>query len=343
MTKIALIAKVIRVYSPSWLAGWMIPNREEYRGAKIDAKAVAVGRLANAIRGDGPMPTVQESRVQMAKTVETLDADGPDLAVIKNITLQGADGPVPARHYCASADTALRPALVFFHGGGFVQGDLETHNAVCMKLAKWSDAVVIAVDYRLAPEHVYPAGVDDCTAAYQDVVKRAAEFGIDPANIGVGGDSAGGCFAAVVAQQMRDEGGPVPRFQVLIYPVTDGNMNSDSVNDLIDAYILPKERMLWYRDMYAGDFRDFDDPKFSPLLADDFSGLPECYVLTGGFDPLVDDGIAYVEKLHAAGVPTVHRHFPGQVHAFVNLTKVVPEGTQALREISTWMRGLSKG
>lgn len=343
MGKLALIAKIQRVYLPGWLVRWMIPNREEYRGAMIDAKAAAVGRLANYIRGNAPMPTVAESRAQMTKTVKALDAAGPDLAVMDDITLQGAAGPVAGRHYCGSAETALRPALVYFHGGGCVQGGLETHNALCAKLAKWSGAVVIAVDYRLAPEHRYPAGTEDCISAYQDVVRRASELGIDPANIGVGGDSAGGCFAAVVAQQMRDAGGPVPRFQVLIYPVTDGHVNSTSVNELADAYILPKERILWYRDLHAGDFDDFEDAKFSPLLADNFNGLPECYMLTGGFDPLVDDGVAYVEKLQAAGVPTVHRHFPGQVHAFVNLTKVVPEGTVALREIAAWIRDVCKG
>lgn len=342
MAKIAMIVSLIRIYLPSWLVSRLIPNREQYRGAQIDAKAVAVGRLANHIRGNGPMPTVAESRLQMAKTAAMLDRDGPELARMDDITLAGADTPVLARLYRRSADTGPRPALVYFHGGGFVQGDLETHNALCAKLANWSGCVVIAVDYRLAPEHPYPAGVDDCIAAYQDVVERAAELGIDAANIGVGGDSAGGCFAAVVAQQMRDTGGALPRFQLLIYPVTDGHINSTSVNELANAYILPKARMVWYRDLYAGGFRDFDTPKFSPLLTDSFAGLPDSYIVTGGFDPLVDDGADYAEELDRAGVPTVHRHFPGQVHAFVNLTKVVPEGTLALREIAAWMRETCK-
>lgn len=338
MAKIATIANLIRIYLPSWLVRRLLPNREQYRGAMIEPKAAAVGRLADRLRGDGGMPTVAQSRLQMAKMAAMLDRDGPDLARTEDMALDGADGPVMARLYRSQADALLRPALVYFHGGGFVQGDLDTHNALCAKLAKWSGCVVIAVDYRLAPEHAFPAGVDDCITAYEDIVERAAELGIDASRIGVGGDSAGGCFAAVVAQQMRDTGGPVPRFQVLIYPVTDGHVNSTSVNELANAYILPKARMIWYRDMYAGDFRDFDNPKFSPLLADDFSGLPASYIVTGGFDPLVDDGADYAEELQGAGVPTVHRHFPGQVHAFVNLTKVVPEGTQALREIAAWMR-----
>ena len=343
MTKIALIARLIRIFLPGWLAGWFTPNREQYRGAVIDAKAAAVGRLAKQVRGDGPMPTVAESRLQMAKTAGQLDRKAPGIERIEDITVAGANGPVMARLYSNHRDAnPPRPAMVYFHGGGFVQGDLETHHELCAKLAKWWGGVVIAVDYRLAPECPYPAGVDDSAAAYLDIVSRAVELGLDAANIGVGGDSAGGCFAAVVAQQMRDTGGPAPRFQVLIYPVTDGHINSASVNDLADAYVLPKDRLVWYRDMYAGDFHDFGEPKFSPLLTDDFTGLPESYIVTGGFDPLVDDGVGYAQKLQTAGVPVMHRHFEGQVHAFVNLTKVVPDGTIALREIAAWLKRVCK-
>lgn len=342
MDKLRLIANLVRIFLPSWLVRRLIRDPEHYRGAKIDAKAAAVGRLANLVRGEGPMPTVSQSRLQMAKMTAQVDRSGPELAQMDDISLEGADGAIMGRLYRSDADRSLRPALVYFHGGGFVQGDLETHHALCAKLAKWSGCVVIAVDYRLAPEHPYPAGVEDCLAAYEDIVERAAELGIDAANIGVGGDSAGGCFAAVVSQQMRDEGGPIPRFQVLIYPVTDGHVNSTSVNDLADAYILPKARMVWYRDMYAGEFRNFEDPKFSPLLVESFVGLPESYIVTGGFDPLLDDGADYAEALQLANVPTVYRHFPGQVHAFVNLTKFVPEGTIALREIAAWMRAIGR-
>lgn len=341
MTKIMLIARMIRIFLPQWLARWVTPNREEYRGALIDVKAVAVGRLANQIRGDGPMPTVEESRVQMAKMASQLDRKAPEIMRTDDITVAGADGPLMARLFSnQSRGGPASPAMVYFHGGGFVQGDLETHHDLCAKIAKWWGGVVIAIDYRLAPENPFPAGVDDSIAAYLDIVNRASELGLDAAKIGVGGDSAGGCFAAVVAQQVRNSGGPIPRFQVLIYPVTDGHIDTVSVNELAQAYVLPKARMIWYRDMYAGAFSDFDDPKFSPLLADDFTGLPDSYIVTGGFDPLVDDGAEYVDSLQKAGVRAIHRHFEGQVHAFVNLTKVVPDGTVALREISGWLKGV---
>lgn len=338
MGKIALLAKLLPVYLPARLAGWVTPNRDRYRGAQIDAKAYLVGELANYLRGDGGLPTIEESRAQLNKTARVLDRKGPPLARIEDFEVAGTDGPIAARLYSDHPANTPLPAMVYYHGGGFVQGDLETHHAVCAKLAKWWGGVVISVAYRLAPEHPYPAGVDDAIAAYLDIASRAPDLGIDPACIGVGGDSAGACFAAVVAQQMKGPDSPPPRFQVLVYPVTDGHINTASINELPGAYILPKARMTWYLSMYAGDFQDFDEPKFSPLLAKDLSGLPDAYIVTGGFDPLMDDGFDYVEKLKTAGVPVVHRHFPGQVHAFINLTKVVPEGTLALREIAAWLR-----
>ena len=339
MGKLSLLASLVLVFLPSRLVDLLTPNRDSYRGFRIDPKAYAVGRFAAKMRGPGPMPTVAESRAQTLKSVALFDRKGPPLARIEDISLAGDNGPIAARLYSDHTDkTSLRPAMVYFHGGGFIQGDLESHHALCSKLAKWGGCIVVSVAYRLAPEHRYPAGVDDAISGYLGVCENATELGIDPAHIGVGGDSAGGCFAAVLCQQMRGQSGPMPDFQLLIYPVTDGHLATPSINGLEDAYLLPKTRMSWFRDEYAGTFRDFDDPKFSPLRADDLAGLPPCYVLTGGFDPLMDDGALYGKKLREAGVAVTHRHFTGQVHAFVNLTKVVPEGTQALLEISEWLR-----
>jgi len=339
MSKFAMLGSLISVYLPGSVVKFLNPKRDTYRGQMIDPKAFAVGRLANIIRGGDQLPTVEESRAQLAGTAKLLDRKGPALARVEDIEVEGAEGPLYARLYSDNADTTkLQPAMVYFHGGGFIQGDLESHNELCAKLAKWSGGIVVSIDYRLAPEDPYPAGVDDAIASYLSVVSGAEKLGIDANCIGVGGDSAGGCFAAVVAQQVSKSGGPLPAFQVLIYPVTDGNLNSDSVNELENAYVLPKKRMVWYRDQYAGDFTDFNDPKFSPLLASDLTGLPETYIVTGGFDPLVDDGADYAKKLTAAGVEVEHRHFPGQVHAFVNMTKVVPDGKKAIEEIAAWLK-----
>lgn len=328
-----MIWRLLLTFLPGWLVRILSPGRETYRGAEIDPKARALGRLANFIRVPGVLPSVEESRAQLEKTVRMFDRRGPAIGRAEDITVAGGDGPIPARLYCDSDSPAT--ALVYFHGGGFIQGGLESHHDLCLKLAAKSGALIIAVDYRLAPEHPFPAGVEDAVAAYLDIRARASEFGVDAARIGVGGDSAGGCFAAVVAQECR---AAPPLFQLLIYPVSDGNMTAPSMQDLKDGYILTLQRMLWYRDLYAGDFRDFDDPRFSPLLAEDHTGLPPAYVLTGGFDPVADDGRLYADKLESAGVDTTHRHYPGQIHAFLNLTRVIPEGERAIAEVAEWIR-----
>lgn len=339
MGKLAIIGKLALARMPASVVKILAPKRDIYRGEMIDPKAYALGQLANEIRGEGATATVAESRVQMAKTAALFDRKGPAVARVENISVQGAAGPIKARLYSDQADRSHKlPALVFYHGGGFIQGDLDTHNETCLKIAKWWGGVVIAVAYRLAPEHPFPAGPDDCTAAFVDIIGRAEEFGIIADKTGVGGDSAGGCFAAVTAQQLKIIGGPMPNFQVLIYPVTDGHMATASIDELCDAYVLPKQRMTWYRDQYAAGFDDFDDVKFSPAQSNDLKNLPQSYIITGGFDPLVDDGIGYAKILARAGVQVTHRHFPGQIHAFINLTKIIPEGTQAIEEVAAWLR-----
>ena len=343
MGKLSVIAGMVMTKMPANIIKMVYTPPPVFRGQEIDASALAVGKVGEALRGGDEQQTIAESRAQMEKVVAVFDEKGPDLSRIEDIKLSGAAGQIPARLYSDSNDVnTLKPAMVYFHGGGFVQGNLQTHNESCKKLAAWSGAIIVAVDYRLAPEHPYPAGIDDAIAAYLWVVENAKSLGIDQSRIGVGGDSAGGCHAAVVAQQVRNSGGSIPAFQVLIYPVTDGHLNTQSIVELDDAYILPRERMTWYRDMYRADFADFDEPKFSPLHANDFSNLPKSYVLTGGYDPLWDDGKNYAAKLKSDGVEVTHRHFPGQIHAFLNITKVIPEGTLALKEIAQWMKQITQ-
>lgn len=337
MSKLAMLAGLLMVHMPEKVLEFVYRNRESYRGEKINPKALALGRLANTVRIPGQLPTIKESRLQSDKTATMFDRKGPLLSRIEDIEVQGADGPLNARIYSDCTDLKnLKPAMVYFHGGGFVQGGLESHNEICAKLAKWSGGIVVAVDYRLAPEHPFPQGVDDALTAFIWLSENATGLGIDCNRMGVGGDSAGGCFAGVVAAQTA--GTPhAAKFQVLIYPVTDAHLNSASINELEDAYVLPKERMTWYRDLYGGGYKNYNDPKFSPLFSRNFSELPNSYVLTGGFDPLCDDGIFYVEKLSKAGTCVTHRHFAGQIHAFLNLTRVIPQGTIALREIAKWL------
>ena len=338
MGKLAIVAGLIGIHLPASLARLFYRNLETYRGQTIDVKAAAAGRFANLFRVPGEIPTVEESRAQLLQSATVFDKPGPVLARKLDLSVPGDQGQIPVRLYSDEPDTANKKrALVYFHGGGFIQGNLDSHDAVCAKLAKWSGGIVIAVDYRLAPEHPFPAGVDDAFTVFNWVHENAADLGVDENKIGVGGDSAGGCFAAVVAQLARDNSGPDAKFQVLIYPVTDARLDTKSVRELDDAYVLARERMTWYRDLYVGDFPDLDFPKLSPLKAKDFTGLPPALIVTGGFDPLQDDGILYAQKLQQAGVAVTHNHFPGQVHAFVNLTKAVPDGTKALEQIAHWL------
>lgn len=336
MGKLILARRLLMVFLPEWAVAKLAPRRAVYRGEMIDPKAHAVGKLIEILRPAGEIPTPEEGRQRLRDVANKFDTR-VKIQRIEDVVLAGADGPLTARLF---ADTSQggQPAVVFFHGGGFVQGDIDSHHHTCAKLAKWSGYTVISVNYRLAPEHPFPAAPKDCIAAFLSVINRAEALGIDPLKTGVGGDSAGGCLAAVTAQQLVAQGGPRAAFQVLIYPVVDGNLATASVADRPTDLILPTEVLDYFLSSYAGDWTDLSDPLFSPLFGAAFESLPDTYILTGGFDPLVDDGKTYADKLTAAGVAVLHKHYPGQIHGFISLTKVIPQGTEALRGIANWLK-----
>ena len=228
--------------------------------------------------------------------------------------------------------------MLYFHGGGWVQGDLETHHGLCARLALRSGAIVVSVDYRLAPEHKFPAAVDDSLAAYQWLRAHGGEIGVDTARVGVAGDSAGGNLAAVVSQLAAGAGAPVPTCQVLIYPAVNFQFDTPSHRELEDGHVIPRDRILWYSEQYLRSEADRDDLRASPLRAANLAGQPAALVITAGFDPLRDEGRAYAERLRAAGVASVHHEYPGQIHAFVSLTKAIPQGMACTREIGDYLR-----
>lgn len=339
MYKPATLVRLAVAFMPRPVVAVIYRKRRRYRGATIDPQAMALGELSDTVRTPGVVPDMAESRQQMLEATRLLDRPGPHLARVEDFLVNGADGPIAARLYGNAPRTDKpQPTMVYFHGGGFVQGSIETHDSLCRKLAKGSGITVIAVNYRLAPEAPYPAGVDDAIAAVSDICERAAALGIDPARLGVGGDSAGGCFAAVACNELSASTTVSVRFQLLIYPVTEGYLNTASINDLAQGYVLTRNRMFWYRDMYRAGFEHFEAPKFSPYFFDDFASLPPSLLVTAGFDPLCDDGINYVRKLQQAGVATTHLHFAGQVHGFVSLTRVIDEGTRAVAQIADWLK-----
>jgi acetyl esterase len=268
------------------------------------------------------------------------------VARVTNLSIPGPAGPIPARHYspqgnAARSDVATEaaPMLVFYHGGGQVVGDLDVHDDLCRKICRDGAMHVLSVDYRLAPEHKAPAGADDAFAAFLWARDHAADLRADAGRVAVGGDSAGGNLAALVAQRARNEGPGLPALQLLVYPITNYRDETRSQTLFAEGYFLTKHDLNWFRDMYLnGAQLDASDPRVSPLLADDLSGLPPALVLTGGFDTLRDEGQQYVDAMRAAGVPVDHRQFGSLVHGFVNFFPLGGGSATATAEMISALR-----
>ncbi len=243
----------------------------------------------------------------------------PAVGEARLVLAPGPDGPIPMRAFRPQGSKAddILPALVYFHGGGWVFGDLDTHDVVCRQLANGAGCAVFSVDYRLAPEYRFPAPVEDCVAATQWVAAQAKALAIDPARIAVGGDSAGGNLATVVALAAREAGGPALCYQLLIYPATDQRLGFASITRNGEGYLLTKKAMEYFRGHYLPNESDWLDWRASPFLAKTLAGLPPATVLTAGFDPLVDEGRAYAERLAREGVPTEYKEYPDMVHGFL--------------------------
>jgi acetyl esterase len=254
----------------------------------------------------------------------------PDLplAEIVNTTIPGPAGPIGARIYRASLEPN-QPVIVYFHGGGFVIGNLDSHDGTCRRLSHGIGCTVVSVDYRLAPEHVYPAAVDDSYAATKWVAEHADFLKIDAARIAVAGDSAGGNLAAVVAIIARDRGGPALCHQLLTYPVTDMAFKSESYTSNGTGYFLTKDMMAWFGLQYVPSGHDIEDPLLSPLYHKNLSGLPPATVITAEYDPLRDEGEAYAKKLQDAGVPTKLIRYDGVFHGFFSMNGAVDQADDA--------------
>lgn len=253
-------------------------------------------------------------------------------------TIDGPAGRLRVRLYRpASAVARLLPAILYFHGGGWVMGSLEGYDPVFRYLCARSGCAVVAVDYRLAPEHKFPAAIDDAVAAYRWLAREATGLGIDPARIVIAGDSAGGNVAAVAARLLRDEERP-PCLQWLIFPNTDLSFDTGSYRSLGEGFLLTRSAMEWFRGHYLNDQSEIDDPRVSPLKADDLAGLPPALVYTAGCDPLRDEGHAYADRLAAAGVKTIHREFESLIHGFVGFRGTVPAAARAMDDMVAGMR-----
>jgi acetyl esterase len=281
-----------------------------------------------------------EARIERRRLAAIYAGRRDPVGAVRDLELDLPATRVRARHY-TSAEDGPRPLLVYYHGGGFTYGDLETHDGVCRLLCRHSGAHVLAIDYRLAPENPFPAAVDDAHAAYRWAVANAAELGVDASSIGVGGDSAGGNLAAVVAQLCAREGGVTPALQLLIYPVTDFTRRRASRELFAQGFLLTSSEMEWFDNNYFGGPGGAQhDPRASPLLAADLAGVAPAIVVTAAFDPLRDEGEEYARALASAGTPTTLRRFPGFIHAFINFTGVNRACREAVIEIAGMTRAL---
>jgi acetyl esterase len=260
------------------------------------------------------------------------------LASVEDLRLNGPDGSFAIRIYSPERDmsnSGPSPALVYFHGGGWVLCDLDTHDVICRAIARRSNAVVISVDYRLAPEHQFPAAVIDCYAAVNWVSENSERLGIDPHRIAVGGDSAGGNLAAVISLQSRDEAGPHIALQILVYPVTDlSSFDTPSYQEFAEGYGLTAAEMEWFRAQYLARPEDARCVHASPLLAPDLHGLPPALIITAECDPLRDEGEAYAKRLQAAGVPIRLTRYAGMIHPFFSMPGGVTQAREAIAEVA---------
>ena len=287
--------------------------------------------------------TPAEARAFYLQGRVVTNPEPPELKSVAPLSIPSPAGDIPARLYTPvqlrQAD-GLAPCLVFFHGGGWVIGDLDSHDVVCRKLAHEAELIVISVDYRLAPEHKFPAAVEDAIEATQWIAANARQLGIDASRLMVGGDSAGGNLAAVVALSARDGQGPAIAGQVLIYPATDFTMTHPSHREPETSILLTHTVIRWFRDHYFNSLADGEDWRASPARAKTLAGLPAAYVLTAGADPLRDEGHEYAERLKAAGVAVTFKTYPGQFHGFFTMGKLLRQANVAVSEIAGWLRAL---
>jgi acetyl esterase len=272
-----------------------------------------------------------EGRAMFAMMMQMIGPKDVAVGGVKNLTMKGPGGDIALRAYApVAAGSEALPTLVYFHGGGFVIGDLETHDGLCRQFANEAGVRVIAVDYRRAPEAPFPAALDDAFAATQWIEQHASELGVDANHIAVGGDSAGGALAAEIAQLAKAKGGPRIAFQLLLFPVTQIGGETSSLREFAVGYFLDKETLDWFFGHYVPAGADKTDPRISPLKAKDVAGLPPAYVMLGGFDPLHDEGKAYAERLREAGVNVEIADYAEMVHCFIYMQAVLPQAHEAV-------------
>ncbi|MGV9817021.1 alpha/beta hydrolase [Nocardia xishanensis] len=338
------------LHAPSWLR-LLLSGKPQIRidGEKLDPGIQLALRFLR-LRGVATLvpdsrrgsPDVADTRARVRRTAAAFTLDKTEVGGVRDIEIAGADGPLRARHYrpLPSRTCDTPPLLVFFHGGGYVLGDVNTHDEPCRMLCHYAGVQVLSVDYRLAPEHPFPAGVDDALAAFRWAVAHASALGADANRVAVGGDSAGATLSTAVTRITTRAGGPAPALQLLLYPSADLTESRTASDELFaEGFYLTEHDRQWCRGHYLSGAVNSDgaDPRTSPALAEDLSGLPPTVLISAAFDPLRDEDEAYAGALRAAGNHVVLQRMPGLIHGFLNMT-VVPSARDAVLQIAGMLR-----
>jgi acetyl esterase/lipase len=333
---------------PPWLQRLLFGQPTELDGQRLAPDIHTLLWLDRLVYDGGGLAEKKspaETRVERLKEAQIVAHRPPiPMARTEQVSILGPAGTMDARLYVPTESSEPAPLLVYFHGGGWVIGGLDTHDDPCRFLAAHAGARVLSVDYRLAPEHPFPAAAEDALAAYEWAATNFERLGADPARIGVGGDSAGANLAAATSLTARDASLPLPKMQLLIYPVTETAGAARSRQTFAEGYMLTRADMDWFEDHYLPPGVDRDDPRVALLGASDLSGLPPAYIATAGFDPLRDEGEEFAERLRGAGVQVALRRHPGLIHTFLNLTAICPTARAAMLEAAGALQmGLAAG
>ena len=301
----------------------------------LDPQAQAVIDTVNSLG----LPAVWEVSPEQARinAAARPRPAGPEVARVEDRSIPGPDGDVPVRIYTPEGDGPF-PILAWYHGGGWVIGDLESADGTARHLCKGSGSVVVSVDYRLAPETKFPGPAEDCYAASVWAVNNAASLNADASRLAVGGDSAGGNLAAAISLMAADRGGPAIAHQLLVYPVTERNYDTPSYSQNAEGFLLARDAMIWYWDAYLADSADADNPYAAPMKAASLAGQPSSLVITAEFDPLRDEGEAYGRRLKEAGVPTTISRYDGMIHGFFGMVGIMDKSGQVMEEATAALR-----
>ncbi len=330
----SVIAKTMLKLPPSWLVRMSGGEPLELGGRVLDPHLQFITHGASRQPPMSSMPP-QAGRAAAAAGLAMLAAKPEPGVTWEDFTISAEDGhDIPVRLYRPAAQDAASPMMVYMHMGGGVIGDLETCHAFCTMLAVATKGPVLSVDYRLAPEHKFPVGLDDCICAYEWALKSAERYGAPAGEAAIGGDSMGGNFAAIIAQQMLADGKPQPVLQLLIYPATSIVTDFPSRTTYGTTYPLSTDTMNWFMDHYLPEGQDRADTRISPAEAGDYQGLAPAIIITAGFDPLLDDGPAYAERLNRAGVETFYKCYDSLCHGFTAFTAASPAANRACLEIA---------